>query len=152
MVKIDRNERKVLISFDASKVAPKHAAWLQEVNQRVGLGELHPQPYWGFDDLEHIAGTKLLNCFYVQADVKVMQEDRREYYKYQRVLMLQKFSFAGFLKAVEQAYVLVDFDARTGHNHGTRFRLRQNHLPDLYEQITVIFDISDQSKQEKLIA
>ncbi len=37
---------------------------------RAGLGELNPQPYWGFDDLEHLAGTKLLNCFYIQADVK----------------------------------------------------------------------------------
>ncbi len=96
MVKIDRSERKVLISFDASKVALKHAAWLQEVGQKVGLGELQPQPYWGFDDLEHIAGTKLLNCFYVQADVKVSQEDGVERYRYQKVLMLQKFSFEGF--------------------------------------------------------
>jgi DNA modification methylase len=28
-------------------------------------GELKPQPYWGFDDLEHKAGTRLLNTFYV---------------------------------------------------------------------------------------
>lgn len=152
MVKIDRNERKVLISFDASKVAPKHAAWLQEVNQRTGLGELQPQPYWGFDDLEHIAGTKLLNCFYVQADVKVSQEDGIERYRYQKVLMLQKFSFEGFLKAIEQAYVLIDFDARTGHNHGTKFRLRQNHLPALYEKITEIINTYEQPEQEKLIA
>jgi hypothetical protein len=60
MVKIDHSQRKILISFDATKVAPKHTLWLQEVERRVGLGELNPQPYWGFDDLEHIAGTKLL--------------------------------------------------------------------------------------------
>jgi hypothetical protein len=95
------------------------------------LEELNPQPYWGFDDLEHKAGTKLLNCFYIQADVK--QEGGREYYWYRKALMLQKFSFEGFLQALEQAFMLVDFDARTGHNHGTKFRLRQNHLPALYE-------------------
>lgn len=64
MVQIDRSERKIIISFDATKVTPKHAVWLEEVKQRAGLGELTPQPYWGFDDLKHIAGTKLLNCFY----------------------------------------------------------------------------------------
>jgi hypothetical protein len=150
MVKIDSTERKILISFDASKVAPKHAAWLQEVSQRVGLGELNPQPYWGFDDLEHKAGTKLLNCFYVQAAVK--QENGREYYNYQKVLMLQKFSFEGFLHAIEKAYVLVDFDARTGHNHGTKFRLRQNYLPALYERVTEIVNNREQAAQEKLVA
>jgi hypothetical protein len=31
MVKIDRTQRKILIAFDASKVAPKHAVWLQQV-------------------------------------------------------------------------------------------------------------------------
>ena len=63
-------QRKVLVSFDASAVSPKHSDWLEEVEKRVGLGELNPQPYWGFDDLEHKAGTKLLNCFFVQADSK----------------------------------------------------------------------------------
>jgi len=52
--------------------------------------------------------------------------------------MLEKFSFAGFLKAIEDAKILVDFDARTGHNHGTKFRMRQNCLLLLYKKITRI--------------
>ena len=138
IVKIDRAERKILISFDANSVDIRHAEWLRTVKERVGLGELNPQPYWGFDDLEHKAGTKLLNCFYVQAEVKKIQD--KEYYKYNKVMMLQKFNFEGFLKAIEEAKVLVDFDARTGHNHGTKFRFRQNSWPMLYEKVTVILD------------
>jgi len=148
MVKINRDERKILISFDAAKVAEKHTQWLQDVERRVGLGELNPQPYWGFDDLEHLVGTKLLNCFYIQADVK--KEEGKEYYWYCRALMLQKFNFEGFLQAIEKAAILVDFDARTVHNHGTKFQLRQNYLPTLYKHVNVI--ISDQPVQEKLIA
>ena len=53
-------------------------------------------------------------------------------------MMLQKFSFEGFLKALEEAKILVDFDARTGHNHGTKFRMRQDCLPMLYKQATTI--------------
>lgn len=135
-VVIDRNERKILISFDYTKVDKKHSAWLKLVNKSIGLDELHPQPYWGFDDLQHKAGTKLLNCFYVQADVK--KEDKKEFYNYCKVQMLQKFNFDGFLKAIESANVLIDFDARTGHNHGTKFRLRQNCLPMLYDKATEI--------------
>ncbi|MEK7501945.1 MAG: MvaI/BcnI family restriction endonuclease [Patescibacteria group bacterium] len=135
-VVIDRSERKILISFDAKSVNPRHKNWLESVKKRVGLGELHPQPYWGFDDLEHKAGTKLLNSFYVQAEVKT--ERKKEYYKYIKVMMLQKFNFEGFLKALEEGKILIDFDARTGHNHGTKFRMRQDCLPTLYAKTTVI--------------
>lgn len=132
-VVIDRNTRKILISFDVNAVAEKHFGWLESVRKRVGLGELNPQPYWGFDDLFHKAGTKLLNCFYVRAEVK--REGGREYFWYKEFMLLQKFSLDNFLKAIEQAFVLVDFDARTGHNHGTKFRLRQDRMPDLYEDV-----------------
>ncbi|MBS3943912.1 MAG: MvaI/BcnI restriction endonuclease family protein [Melioribacter sp.] len=134
MVVINRNEKKVLISFDSKSVSERHAAWLKSVEQRINLDELNPQPYWGFDDLFHKAGTKLLNCFYVQAQVK--KEKGKEFFSYDRILMLQKFSIDKFLKSLENNDVLIDFDARSGHNHGTKFRLRQNRLPDLYEFVT----------------
>ena len=51
MVVINRNERKVLISFDAKSVSDRHSSWLKNVEQRINLEELSPQPYWGFDDL-----------------------------------------------------------------------------------------------------
>ncbi|MDP3999060.1 MAG: MvaI/BcnI family restriction endonuclease [bacterium] len=135
-VVIDRGERKILISFDAKSVDSRHGDWLELVKKHVGLSELNPQPYWGFDDLEHKAGTKLLNAFYVQAEVKI--ERKKEYYHYTKIMMLQKFSFKGFLKALEKGKILVDFDARTGHNHGTKFRMRQDALPMLYEKTTII--------------
>ncbi|MBI2056454.1 MAG: MvaI/BcnI restriction endonuclease family protein [Candidatus Sungbacteria bacterium] len=135
-VVIDRKEKKILISFEAGNVDIRHKKWLESVKKRVGLGELNPQPYWGFDDLEHKAGTKLLNSFYVQAEVKIVR--KKEFYHYTKVMMLQKFSFEGFLKALDEGKILVDFDARTGHNHGTKFRMRQDALPMLYEKKTII--------------
>ncbi len=135
---IDKYERKVLISFDSSKIDVRHNDWLKSVKKRIGLKELDPQPYWGFDDLEHKAGTKLLNTFYVQADVKKDKITKKEYYHYNKVLMLQKFKFNGFLKCLEEGNILIDFDARTGHNHGTKFRLRQNYFAELYEKVTEI--------------
>ncbi|KPL77667.1 nciI [Ornatilinea apprima] len=133
MVEIDKTSRKVLISFDASKVDPRHTEWLAWVDSRAGLDELTPQPYWGFDDLYHKAGTKLLNTFYVQAEV--MKNGDEEFFYYNRILILRGFSVENFVKAIVEGNVLVDFDARTGHNHGTKFRLRQNALPMLYSEI-----------------
>jgi hypothetical protein len=50
-----------------------------------------------------------------------------------KIMVLQNFSFEKFLTAIETGALLVDFDARSGHNHGTKFRLRQDFLPMLYE-------------------
>ncbi|PSB04321.1 MvaI/BcnI family restriction endonuclease [Merismopedia glauca] len=128
---ISESEKKILVNFNYQLVSIKHLAWLKSVENRIGLGELNPQPYWGFADLAAKAGTKLHNCFYVQAKVK--KENGIEFYHYQKIFKLSRFSFDGFLKGLDEGFVLVDFDARTGHNHGTKFRLRQNRLVDLYE-------------------
>lgn len=135
-VVINEEERKVIISFDSSLVAIKHADWLKGIGKVVGLNELETQPYWGFDDLFHKAGTKLLNCFYVQAKVK--KEKGNEFYHYQKIQMLRGFTMEKFLNGLRERFVLVDFDARSGHNHRTKFRLRRNRLPDLYEEVTEI--------------
>ena len=133
---VDRQQRKVLISFDLNYVDPKHKEWLETVKNRAGLDELSPQPYWGFDDLGHKAGTKLLNCFYIQARTKV--EKGKEFFSYEKIFVLTKFNIESFISAIEKGYVYVDFDARTGHNHGTKFRLRQDKLTELYEDVRSI--------------
>ena len=114
---------------------PNAAEWELKC-QRIGLKELEPQPYWGFDDLFHKAGTKLLNCFFLQAKVK--KEGKKEYFCYEKILMLKKFDLGKFIKAIEDGIILVDFDARTGHNHGTKFRMRQDRLPALYDTVETI--------------
>jgi len=132
-VVVDREQRKVLISFDPDAVDERHKDWLETVKNRIGLGELSPQPYWGFDDLGHKAGTKLLNCFYLQARTK--REQGKEFFSYEKIFILTRFSIDSFIKAIEKGYVYVDFDARSGHNHGTKFRLRQDKLTELYEDV-----------------
>ncbi len=135
-IKIDREERKVIVSFDVSKVDKRHDDWLKSVEERVGLNDLNPSPYWGFDDLFHKAGTKLHNCFYIQAEVK--RENKKEFYHYKNIMILQKLSLDKFISALEKGYIYIDFDARSGHNHGTKFRIRQNKIPFLYEKVTEI--------------
>ena len=114
----------------------RHSEWLEEVRKKVGVSELNPQPYWGFDDLFHKAGNKLLNCFFVEAHSK--KEDGIEYFKYEKIMMLKKFSLEKLIEAIEDGLILVDFDARSGHNHGTKFRFKMGKLNELYEEVKVI--------------
>ena len=135
-VMLNRVKRMVEISFDSESVDARHNVWLRSVKDRIGLEDLNPKPYWGFDDLFHKAGTKLHNTFFVLADRKRI--NGIEYFRYSRIKILEGFEIDRFVGAIANANVLIDFDARTGHNHGTKFRLRRNNLPDLYKSVEEI--------------
>ncbi|MDI9313832.1 MAG: MvaI/BcnI family restriction endonuclease [Hydrotalea sp.] len=133
---VDRSLKKVLVSFLASAVDPKHDKWLTSVKKNCGLAELDPQPYWGFQDLFHKAGTKLHNCFFVSAETKRI--NGKEFFLYSKIMKLSGFSLEGLIKKIEDGYIYVDFDARTGHNHGTKFRFKNNKLHELYDDVEEI--------------
>lgn len=133
---VDKPAQKVRFIFDANRVDkndPEIYKWLDTVEKRVGLGALDPEPYWGFADLEHEIGTKIKNCFYVIADTKV--ENKHEFFYYKELHILSDFSFDKFLTRLDSGEAFVDFDARTGHNHGTKFRIKQTSWPKLYADV-----------------
>lgn len=130
-IDVDRIEKKVKLSFDATKVdVRKHSGWLSTVQQRIGLGQITPQPYWEFDDLRRKVETKIKNAFYVLAECR--REDKKEYFHYNEAWMLEHADFDKFLNEIEHGTILIDFDARTGHNHGTKFRIYQGAYVKIY--------------------
>jgi len=134
---VDREERKVKVSFDAGSVDKRHSEWLRQIEGKVNVSELNPQPYWGFDDLTHKAGTKLKNCFFVIARRK--KEKRTEFFLYEKVFMFESFSGDKFISEIEEGNILIDFDSRTRHNHGTKFRVRSvENLQNVYEVSRII--------------
>ena len=133
---VDREQRKLRFVFDSTKADisnPEIKYWLESVDERISLAALNPEPYWGFEDLKYEIGSKIKNCFYITADSKV--EDSREYFLYRKLLILSGFSFENFLKCIENGALYIDFDARTGHNHGTKFRIRQGGWKDIYTNL-----------------
>ncbi len=133
---VDKQQQKLRLVFTSTKADrsdPEVAQWLRVVEERIGLGSLNPEPYWGLEDLKYIIGSKIRNCFYIVADSKV--EAAREFFLYRELYILSGFSFEKFLRCIEHGAILVDFDARTGHNHGTKFRIRQGHWRDLYSDV-----------------
>lgn len=102
--------------------------------------------------MKHKAGTKLKNTFYVLADAKT--QGGTEYFKYNGIIMLQRFDFDKFLEGLRKGIIKVDFDARAGHlrgghNHGTKFRILPNLFPSIYNEVTVILD-EPMNPKEKL--
>lgn len=142
-VYVNDKERKVEIIFDSSYTDNRHSEWLNSVNKRVGhIKNFDIVPYWGFDDLFHKAGTKLTNCFYVRADVKTetIKRKRIEYFLYNYVLKLSQFDQERFIQTIRDGKIYIDFDARSGHNHGTKFRIHYNDIPLLYKNAEVVID------------
>lgn len=43
-------------------------------------------------------------------------------------------------RAIREGKIHIDFDARTGHNHGTKFRIRYRDIPSLYKNAEVVID------------
>ena len=120
--------------FDSSKISDELSDWknMLTVNGNIDY-DYDYIPYWGFDELYHKAGIKLGNCFYVSADIK--KENGVYFYKYSEIMQLSGFSLDRFLCGIRAGNILIDFDARSGHNHGTKFRIKQNAIPSLYENI-----------------
>ena len=140
---VNDKERKVEIIFDKKFTDERHSMWVMSVKERVGhLGNFDIVPYWGFDDLFHKAGTKLKNCFYVRADVKRegKSNSRKEFFLYNYVLKLSNFDQDKFIDAIRKGKIFIDFDARSGHNHGTKFRIRYIDIPSLYKNAEVVID------------
>lgn len=142
-VNVNDAERKIEIIFNSTMVDSRHEQWLQSVKERVGnLNDFNIRPYWGFDDLFHKAGTKLINCFYVRADVKrdLVNGYRKEFFLYNYVLKLSNFDQEKFIEAIRNGKLYIDFDARTHHNHGTKVRIHYNDIPSLYRNVEVVLD------------
>lgn len=143
-VNVNDKDKKVEIIFNNKFTDERHNKWAASVKERAGhLNNFDIIPYWGFDDLFHKAGTKLKNCFYVRADVKRegRGKNRKDFFLYNYVLKLSNLDQNKFIDAIRQGKIYVDFDARTGHNHGTKFRIRYNDIPLLYQNVEVVLDM-----------
>ena len=128
-VKVNRQEQKVTVDFDFNQIDTNaHPEWSKFVSGK----SIENPPYWGFDDLFHKVGTKLHNCFFVRVESKRI--NGKHHFHYQDIFMLKALDKNHFIDAIEHGDIYIDFDARTGHNHGTKFRLRNNALINLYEE------------------
>lgn len=139
-VYVNEVDRKICIRFDATKVLEKDKEWLETVRLRVGhLNDLDVVPYWSLDEIYAKTRSKLLNCFYVIAERK--REGGKTFFHFYKAYMLKNFSIDKFLEALRAGYVKIDFDARTGHNHGTKCRIKDSLVPSLYEYSQVVLDM-----------
>lgn len=135
-VNIDWEQQCIYIDFNFYCIDNRHSEWKTFIETGVGTDDITPNPYWTFEEIDAKLRTKLNNLMYVRADTKI--ENGIEYFRYNEIEAYIDPSIDRFLSLIEQGVIYVDFDARTGHNHGTKFRIRPNHKTDLYEQHIIV--------------
>lgn len=67
------------------------------------------------------------------ADVR--KENGVEFFHYEKIIMLKGIKKEKVIEAIKNGKIYVDFDARTGHNHGTKFRIRESDIDFLYSEV-----------------
>lgn len=127
--------KKVEIVFNPLQTNLRHENWKKNVCIHHGITE-KSIAYWDFDELIKKCGDKLKNTILVIADSR-MNNNQEEFF-YEKIIFLEEHSFLNFLNGINNGNIYIDFDARTGHNHGTKFRIRQSLLPVLYSKTILL--------------
>ncbi|GHV53750.1 hypothetical protein FACS1894206_05050 [Deltaproteobacteria bacterium] len=126
---IERESSRIAIAFDFSKIQG-HEEWRQFIQQGIGTAGLNPTPYWDFADIKNKLDKKIKNLLYFRAENK--SENGKEFFKYNNFEAYIEPTLEKFLSLAEEGNIYVDFDAKTGHNHGTKFRMKPTVKDQLY--------------------
>ena len=105
---------------------------MAQIHRGWGKGDIIPKPYWTFADISQKLSTKLKNLMYVKAETCYISG--YECFKYNKIEAYVDPTLERFLDLIEAGTIYVDFDARTGHNHGTKFRIKSAAKANLYQQ------------------
>lgn len=133
---IDRENKIILISFDFSKIDDCNEEWREFIKNGVGTKDIKPNPYWSFGDISKKLEGKLKNLMYIKAETSYKGDE--EYFKYNKIETYIDPTLDNFLRLLEEGKILIDFDARTGHNHGTKFRIKSNARHELYRHKIIV--------------
>lgn len=137
-ININDEQEKIEVIFSYDKIQSIHQEWKDNISSNHR--KLDINPYWGFEDIYHKLGSKLHNCFYAIVDVD-KDNTGNEYFTYSEIYMLKNLSKENFLTAIRDGKIFIDFDARTEHNHGTKFRIYEKHIFSLYEECIEVSDL-----------
>jgi hypothetical protein len=97
----------------------------------------NPAPYWKHDTLLNCLGAKLRRLIVVDGEIQTNPTKR---VIYRTATAYWEFKQTGFFQALVDGKVYIDFDARTKdqhnstlRNHGTKFRIKLDDIPSIYE-------------------
>ena len=122
---------------DKTNVYSTYGDWLKDVENRKSpnYSELFPI-YYKKDDLVAKLKEKLENTMLATRQTRSNRNQKQ--YKYIDVFLMSGFRGENLDNLIEDGSLVVDFDARTGHNHGTKIRIKKNDIVKLFNKFQKI--------------
>ena len=117
--------------IDKTKVYATYGDWADDVEKRTNPSykEIFPI-YWEADVLANAIKTKLDHTLLTFYDSR--GEDGNREFRFTSVVLLSGVKVEMIETLFEEHALYVDFDARTGHNHGTKIRIDMKHVSRLF--------------------
>lgn len=132
-VRVDRTSKKIFIDFNPEVISNEVSEWIPN---RQDIKKEYEEPFWTFDQIQEVLNKKLKNTLYIKAKTKT--ENHSKYFKYESFQVLMNPSLDNFIQALEAGKIYVDFDSRTHHDHGPKFRIARGAMMGLYATNAVI--------------
>ena len=137
---IKLHENRIEFIFDPSKVNTSardltkayetYGDWLRNVeNRHPHYSKILPV-YWDRQEFETACFEKLNNTLMCRCETKNVSG--KEYFKVKEAVIYKSFKHDALDRFFIDGHVVIDFDARTRHNHGTKLRVKKDKLDQLF--------------------
>lgn len=141
-VRLDKKLNRIFFEFspdkvhlaatDNTKIYSNYGEWLLDVQCRPEPNYRSVFPiYYDLTTVESSFRTKLDHTLLVRYKKKIA--DGTKYFSFEEATLTRNLQFARVCELFDQGIIVVDFDARTRHNHGTKFRIQKNSLGTLFD-------------------
>lgn len=120
-------------AIDITGVYPTYGDWLDDVLTRNK--DVLPV-YYDLDVVETKFKKKLDHTLLVMFKKKTV--NGKKFFSYEEGIISNNLNFDMVCKLFNDGIIVVDFDARTRHNHGTKFRIKKNCLVNLFDNVRII--------------
>ncbi len=116
---------------DVTGIYATYGDWLKDVETRVPHFSSVLPVYWDLDNLENECYKKLDSTIMVYFETKKVNKDK--YFRIVEAYIHKGFSKNSLTQLFSEGDVVIDFDARTGKNHGTKLRVTKEKMNQLFE-------------------
>lgn len=138
---IDLNKERIEFIFDPEQVKCTekdvsssfltYGDWLSDVESRaLHYTDVLPV-FWERKDFEAYCLTKLNQT--LMCTLKTRKIGGVDHFKVVDAIIMSGFLSERLERLFDGGFVAIDFDARTGHNHGTKLRVQKDKIGELFE-------------------
>lgn len=139
--KISLSEDKISFEFDPKQVNTTakdqtgvyntYKEWLNDLKARSLYYEQIFPIYWDRKTFDDYCTTKLDNTLMCYFDTRKISN--KEQFMLTDAFIYKNFKHSNLETLFKSGDLVIDFDARTGHNHGTKLRVKKDKLGSLFQ-------------------